>query len=438
MLDWMEPEVVAARAKALSSGRAGGLRCPPIIKKILELDTKGSHWQHHDFVDAGVHSGRQEAVKAMWAATLKEILTELPEKERLQFKLPDSQVLRFLEWLFGELDGTGDSSKARTVRTPEKEPRSGIRAPKPRSGRAIGESDDSDSDEEADPPRIGGGSSPSVMTSKMLMDVNAHPGATNGTQLCYLSACIFLGKHASKVECEGLSYGEHPVSSAVIRKNSKVSALGMQSVTSSFTSARKLCSMAPLTFFFANTRDKMINAPDDHCGFARMGAHRIGTWYDTAMQVATSDSVAIEYFELAVIKGPLNGRGLPEEYDCELMERAKKLAGPAELACMMRPPAAPILTSPANPSSVANERAAMGSQMDEVLKGVESMQKAIETMGKRIDATHNKLETSSQKIESLTSKVKKLENPLTKSEKDETITCNKCGQRGHRAADCPN
>jgi hypothetical protein len=150
--------------------------------------------------------------------------------------------------------------------------------------------------------------------------------------------------------------------------------------------------------------------------------------------------VAIEYFELSVIKGPLNGRGLPEEYDPELMDRAKRIAStpqdvfgqPTMAVCTpVRPPA---------DSAGGDGKVAMGTQLDEVMKGIEVMQTSLVTMGRRIDATHNRVEASNAKIESMVSKVKKLENPneLSKEEKDKTIVCRKCNERGHRESDCPN
>ena len=78
--------------------------------------------------------------------------------------------------------------------------------------------------------------------------------------------------------------------------------MGMQGITSCFTAARKANSIAPLVSFFANTREKMITAPDDHCDYAQMGAHQIGAWFDEGMQASPSEAVAIEYFELVITR----------------------------------------------------------------------------------------------------------------------------------------
>ena len=420
--------------------------CPPVMQKILLLDPDGTHWTTGDFLDEVVPDGRRDAQQRMWGATVKEILEKVPSEEKSKLLLIESQVIRFYEWALGGADKPKDAGVP-ILETPKAKPPLGstsTRKPSKAAARAAkkaasapAESDDSDSDEDAEE-RDGVMVKP-VPSLKLLSDIAAHPGVTTGEQLCYLSACIFLGKHASKVECEKLSYGEHPVSSVIIRKNSKVVALGMQAITTSLLAARKSGSMVPLTFFFSNTREKMINAPDDHCGYSRMGAHRIGTWYDKAMQVASCDAVAIEYFELSVIKGPLNGRGLPDEYDPELMERAKKIAAEQCEPCLIDFPArAATLTLPAQAPVLSDGKLAAGSQMEELLKGMESVQSSLGTMGRRIDSTHSKVEATNARIESMSTRIKKLENPneLSKAEKDKTITCNKCKKMGHREADC--
>jgi hypothetical protein len=257
----------------------------------------------------------------------------------------------------------------------------------------------------------------------------------------------------------GVKYGEHPVSSPLIRKNSKVTALGMQAITACFLSARKAGSLAPLTNFFTSTRDKMISAPDDHCGYAQMGAHRIGTWFDSAVQTAASDAVAIEYLELAVVRWSLNGRGLPDEFDSKLMERAKRLVSDAGILSGMTSPCSSLSgDSSSQPSSAGSASGYSDSssqdKMSEVLKGIEAMSASLVTVGKRLDGTHTKIDQVKSSCDSLSSRVKRLEDnkgggggggdkpewskALTKEEKDKTITCNKCSEIGHRGSDCPN
>ena len=63
-------------------------------------------------------------------------------------------------------------------------------------------------------------------------------------------------------------------------------------------------------------------------------------------------------------------------------------------------------------------------------------------MGRRLDGTNTKIDASNSKLESMATRIKTLEGKtsaaLTKEEKDKTITCNHCKQKGHREADCPD
>jgi len=189
--------------------------------------------------------------------------------------------------------------------------------------------------------------------------------------------------------------------------------------------------------------------PTTHVAFAQMGAHRIGMWFDKAVQGAPSEDVALEYMELAILRWPLCGRGLPVEYDSELMDRAKRLApsaappiAPSFTAIPPAPPPPPAAVVPASQPK-SDGAIALNDQLDQMVKGIEGLTGQMATFGRRLDATHSKLDNVSNKVGGLETKVKDMEagssmRPKTKEEKDKTIRCNKCGQIGHREADCPN
>ena len=448
------------RVAGLSRSR-GGRICPALLKELLLKDTTGTHWAHTDLLKDGIAKDEWTESMEEWVATIEGIRKGLPSEELTRFStIPDAVMLRFMGYVRAPLDASSKDAPSKLLPEPEDSGDDEIEETKGFST----DSDDSEF-EEVPAPKKGtkkGNRTPASKKkdaggpNQMASDLACHPGARSGRQLSYLSACIFLGRHATRDEAKGAKYGEHPVSSALIRKNSKLTALGMQGITSCFTQARKVCSVAPLVTFFANTRDKMIAAPDDHCGYAQMGAHRIGTWFDKGLQAATNDAVAIEYFELVVIRWPMNGRGLPVEFVGELMERAKRIVsesggGGAPTvhaafngwgSCPSSPHqihGAPAKPDPTSPQSVTD---AIGEQLEVLVKGMESMQSTMTQMGRRLDGTNTKIDASNSKLESMATRIKTLEGKtsaaLTKEEKDKTITCNHCKQKGHREADCPD
>jgi hypothetical protein len=445
-------EPASPHAVALGQSRGGKLVCPPIAKHLLLLDVEGTHWTPQDLLEDGVLLEDKKANDEQWDATFAGILADQKEADRSTLTPSHAMAMRFYRWTWGAVDGVVEPSSIslKAAKTAKKQAAVAAQALE-----VSGDSSDSDDDVMIVPPTkaVLKKKSPSAQLQR---DVAMHTGATCGEQITYLSACVYLGRHATREECVGLKYGEHPVSSALIRKNSKVTALGMQAITSTFLAARRAGSLAPLTVFFTGTRDKMIAAPDDHCGYAQLGAHRIGTWYDSAVQTAASDVVAIEYLELAVVHWSLNGRGLPDEFDGKLMERAKRIVADADRVSGMSSACSTTSGSTASPprsavpssaGSVQSDDAStqLGEQMATVLKGIESMSASLTTVGRRLDGTNTKIDLCKSSCDSLSSRVKALEgkpggggSQLTKEEKDKTIKCNKCDEIGHRGSDCPN
>ena len=451
----------ALRASALSRSRGGGRVCPALLKELLLKDVEGTYWSHLDLLKDGVPKDAIDDAMAEWAATLADIRKSLSESEAKRFEvIPDSVMMRLMGWIKGALDvASKDAPKPKKDEVAYDSDDDEIQE----AGALTTDSDDSEGEAEPPPPvkkSSKKGNKPAASKRKDAMpnqkegDLACHPGAQSGRQLAYLSACLFLGRHATRDESKGAKYGEHPVSSALIRKNSKLTALGMQGITSCFAQARKVNSVAPLVTFFANTRDKMIAAPDDHCGYAQMGAHRIGTWFDKGLQAATSDAVAIEYFELVVVRWPMNGRGLPVEFVSELMERAKRIV--AELGVMGAPGHAAfggsgsclspscqscVPTPPIERAAAPDISTAVGEQLEVIVKGMENMQASMTQMGRRLDGTNTKIDAASSKLESMTTRIKALEGTkaaVSQEEKDKTITCNYCKQKGHRESNCPD
>ena len=461
-LTWDRMLVEDEHLAVLGSSRGGGRRCPAQVKALLVLDKTGRHWQPHDFLKDGVPKDEWDENEKVWVATLDGVLKEMvPPEQHSAMEPTPAAVLKFIAFARSPLDAKdepkpaskGDALKKLEEAAEDSEPELMEDA----------YSTDESSDEEtvkvsrkaarAALKKAAKGKDAALTSNQMKLDLAMHPGATSGKQLSYLSACVFLGRHATREEVKGSKYGEHPVSSALIRKNSKVAALGMQGITPVFSHARRLNSVAPLTQFFSNTRDKMICAPDDHCQYAQMGAHRIGAWYDKGIQAAPNDAVAIEYFELAVVRWPMNGRGMPVDFEGELMERAKRLVMESEaeapctpprvgVAAVHSPSASHVPKPPPSGPNGADVMALVGEQMETLVKSMESVSASVQQLGRRVDGTHTKMDGVTSKLDSLTSRVQSLETKskasLTKAEKDKTITCNKCGQVGHREADCPN
>ena len=443
---------------AVGRSRGGKLFCPPITKTLLLLDAAGKHWTPTDLLEDGVPEGDRADSDKQWNETFLGILGDQKAEDQAALTPSKAMLIRFHRWTWGSLDVLDDPSSfaLRTAKAAKKA------AALAAAGAVSCDSSDSDDEDVVIvvPPTKGALRKKQAPSAQLQRDVAMHPGATSGEQITYLSACVYLGRHATREECIGLKYGEHPVSSALIRKNSKISALGMQAITSTFLAARRSGSLVPLTVFFTGTRDKMIAAPDDHCNYAQMGAHCIGTWFDAAVQTASSDLVAIEYLELAVVHWSLNGRGLPDEFDGKLMERAKRIVADADLSSGRSPACStssgstvtlPRSTVPSSAGSVQSDEAtnALGEQMGTVLKGIESMAATLTTVGRRLDGTNTKIDSCKSSCDSLSSRVKALEGrgpgggggggaQLTKEEKDKTIKCNKCDEIGHRGADCPN
>jgi hypothetical protein len=253
-------------------------------------------------------------------------------------------------------------------------------------------------------------------------------GATNPKQLSYTSACVVLGRHATRGELKGLGptggYGDHPATSDAIRKNMKASKqLGMQDVTTVLAKAKIEGSLASFDAFIANTRESMTSCPDDHVDFAMRGANLIGQWHEHGRAAASCDLAALEYFELCIVYNIARSRGLPKPYEPELMARAEKTARVAEQrrnGGVLVPRVGATSLPPAGDGAGGAPPAWMSAYVKTVEEGAAASKAAMDSMAKRMDALNAKVDRSNQE------------------DKDKFMKCNKCGKKGHREANCPD
>ena len=114
------------------------------------------------------------------------------------------------------------------------------------------------------------------------------------------------------------------------------------------------------------------------------------------------------------------GRGLPKPMDLEVMARAEKRA--REAAERGRPAASVRASTAEAPGVVQNA-------VLEQLKLMNSRFDGIESQLSKIPEIESRLQGLASKVGNLSP------NP---GNRDKNITCNKCGQKGHREANCTN
>jgi hypothetical protein len=200
--------------------------------------------------------------------------------------------------------------------------------------------------------------------------------------------------------------------------------LGMQDVTTVIAKAKAESNLSIFDAFIANTRESMTSCPDDHVNFAMRGANLIGQWHEHGRAAASNDMAALEYFELCIVYNIARSRGIPKPYEPELMARAEKTARLAEQrrngsGLPPRPGAAGAPPPPMDATANAPPPW-MAAYMKSVEDGAAASKTAMESMSKRMDAMNAKVDRSNQEG------------------KDKFMTCNKCGKKGHREANCPD
>ena len=148
-------------------------------------------------------------------------------------------------------------------------------------------------------------------------------GMSSLRQLAYVSASLFLGKHASRKECAGLNAGETAGISDVIRKAAKMP--GAKTLTDTLKESMESRSRVPLDTFINRLTDSLSNAGDDHAGYAAQASSKIRSFYNRVCEVVDDELAVPLYFE-DLVQFSHVGRGIPKQVDLELVRIAEKRA----------------------------------------------------------------------------------------------------------------
>ena len=179
----------------------------------------------------------------------------------------------------------------------------------------------------------------------------------------------------------------------------------------------------------------MCACPDDHAAFAREGANLINSWFDRGVQAAENDMVALEYFELYLAQSVAKSRGFPNErgFDPELMYRASKIARGTQ---MLQEPAGQRIPQPTSPGATSGGVVPQEVQLAELMAAVKSIQTTQTSLMAASEAGTRRFDGLNLKFERLEERCKNKGSPT--GNPDKNMTCNICGEKGHRAANCPN
>ena len=443
--------------------RRGGVLCPTAAKQLLLLDlatTTRPIWLLEDVPSIGTPAGQRENTLDVWEDIFDAVTSAYSTEASPIEALAPIERKRFARWILAGVDPvvmdapTEVDASTTTLREEMAAERASAMAERERL-RAEMHAAHAEADRVA--VRAWGtggtlattGGTPSIGSAKatrstLSSDLAAHPGATDGKQLAYLSKCMVVGRHATRAECaEGQGgYGEHPMSSELLRKSSKTTGIGMMTLSTALDKSRKAKSIRPLEDFLDHTRERMIGCPDDHVEYAALGAQQISEWFNNARRTADNDIVLLEYLEMSIAEQL--GRGLPNTYSPQLMDRARKIVrvGDDLPVGSSVPTPSPMAAPPTQAAGVSSDTiAAMSIQLSHIVEALDKSAIASGQMSRRIDGIGSKVDATKSELTTLkgdVSALKSSRSSLTKEEKDKFINCSKCGQKGHRAADCPN
>ena len=254
-----------------------------------------------------------------------------------------------------------------------------------------------------------------VLSAACLKDM-AIQGMREPAQIGYMNAALFLGYHPSRAESAGLGHGDLATSSEIIRKACKVP--GFASVHQALDQSKAEGTAAPLAAFFGRLADSLSSAADDHAGYADAASARVNRFFNGVKDSAMNDATVIIYIELYLV-WTYRGRGLPTDgVDGELMNKAHKRAHDAAAGSSKS-------GAPAN-AKIEGDLAALSAQLSEVLASSTKRQADVGRFGSRLDSAVSRID-----------KVERAAAQRSGLNADKDLKCDKCGQKGHRGADCP-
>ena len=375
----------------------GGRVCPPVVAAALLAQPEA--WNPKDVPES--LDGPKEDVMVLWRIILAECFDNAAEP------LADAELQRFKLWVFTKEDAPEADDKSEdgdvSLKDGNKE-HSSFDKPSGKAKPATEEDED--------------------VSPAVRMELSKQ-GMTRTSQLKYLSACMYLGTHASARECSGLVVGEHVGTNEVIRKACKVQ--GFTTLITAVEEAKKINSRSPLDSFFAYLATSMTTAIDDHASYAPMGAARIRSFYNLLCDTAKSDMTVILFIEDTVSRS-YRGRGCPTDIDMQKLAVIEKRAEARDA-----------------PTDRSSGGVAKQKEMDGDLKAIaEQMKEVVSVVGK-VDGIEARITTKLNsaimrlegKVEALGAKVSRIEDG-SDPEKDKYIKCNFCKKKGHREANCPD
>ena len=374
--------------------KRGGRSCPAKAAAALLSEAGLERWQADDIPTSALDEDEIEDVVSLWGLVFAEIEGEGGPAVNLEA----SEGVAFKIWLKRAVDAGSDG------------------AGKDDDTDDVGGGDD-DTKKKKGASKAGGADAEDAfeaLAPAVQADLLAQ-NAKRTSQVGYLNAALHLGYHPSRAESHGLRHGDTATSSEVIRKSSKMP--GTFTIVDAIAESEKKRSPAPLDGFVGRLIDSLNSVADDHAEYAPIAAGKISQLYSRVKSTAILEMAPV-FFMKEYVLWTCRGRGIPMPMDLEIMARSEKEA--AKLAGEGR--SGHGGGGGTQSSGGASDGAVMG-KLEELFEKF----KAVESKVGKIAGIESRLDTLSNKVQNLSKPA---------GERDKHITCNKCGEKGHRAENC--
>ena len=391
-----------SHTEALAETRGGGRKCPPAIAELLKLGV--DDWSPSDMPVEVTSQKDVETLMDVWVLVFEQIGQAKKGIDEIDKLVTKAEMGLFRLWVTAAVDVPVPDAKDVDVTDPAPDKT---------------ETEEEKAKTEAELKEKEKKKPTTPLSTTAMEDMRAQKAKKIG-QLAYTNAALFLGTAPSRAELAGLGYGDYPTASEVIRKLSKGNA-----ANSTMPDAMKLCraskSLVPLDAFMSQLCDALNGAPDDYDGYAPVAAVRIAQWFSKIKDAADDDLSVVEYVD-QYYRTRYKGRGLPVlEPDMALMVRARKLAQTA--------PGGVVPVQPKGGTLPNDELKAITEQLSSLVETVREASSAIGSIKGDITRLQSRCEGLNTKVDRMSS---------ANINPDKNMTCSKCGEKGHRAANCPN